>query len=324
MIPRPDVIGWLLDSDPAIRWQVLKDLTDASPDVVATERARVAHEGWGRRLLDLQGDDGRWAGGVFAPTDFSWSNAERDDEGRLKGQPWTATLWSLLLLWQFGIDPAFPEVRRAVGKVEDQVVWEFEGRPFFAGEGDVCINGRTVGIGSYFGKDVSGIVERLLGEQMADGGWNCEQESGSTRGSFHTTISVLEGLWEFEQRNRQAVEVSTARRAGEDYLLERRMLRRKSDGELVNKRFTEFSFPTYWHYDVLRGLDYFRGTGSPADARLDEALTIVVDSRSEDGCWARQRIHPGAIHFDIDAAEGEPSRWITLRANRVLEWAGVN
>jgi hypothetical protein len=319
--PPPNVVEWLLDSDPAIRWQVMRDLTDSPAEVVATERARVATEGWGARLLALQGDDGYWAGGAHFPASFSWSEAERGPDGRLMAQPWTATSWSLFLLKIFGLPPDSTEARRAVQLVRVNVVWEYDDLPFFDGETDACINGRAVGVGTYFGEDVSGIVERLLNEQMDDGGWNCEQENGSTRGSFHTTISVLEGLLEYETHSIPDAAVAAARHAGEEYLLDRHLLRRLSNGETPDQRWTLFSFPYWWRYDVLRGLDYLRAADAEPDERTRDALSLVEAHRGVDGRWPRQNVIPGDVHFDVDGPEGSPSKWNTLRALRVLDWA---
>jgi hypothetical protein len=315
------VTEWLLASDPAIRWQVMRDLTDQPAEAVRAERGRVATEGWGARLLALQGDDGQWAGGTHFPAPFSWASAERDADGRLLRQPWTATSWSLALLRDFGLDPESLEAQRAVARVRENSRWEHAGQRFFDGEVEPCINGLTVAIGAYFGEDVSSIVDRLFDEQMEDGGWNCEQENGSTRGSFHTTISVLEGLLEFQNRSGSASEVSEARARGEQYLLDRRLLRRLSDGEVIDESWKRFSFPTWWRYDVLRGLEYLRNAEVAPDDKTDEALGLVEARRGDDGRWLRQSVHPGEVHFEIDAAEGEPSRWTTLRARRVLRWA---
>lgn len=316
------ITDWLLDADPAIRWQVMQDLIGEPQATVSAERARIATEGWGARLLALQGEDGQWAGGTHFPATFSWSNAERGPDGRLLSQPWTATSWSLALLRLLGIDPESPEARHAVRRVRENSRWEHAGQPFFEGEVEPCINGLTVATGSYYGEDVSGIVDRLLDEQMDDGGWNCERENGSRRGSFHTTIAVLEGLLEFERRNTTPSAVTAARSRGEAYLLDRRLFRRASTGEVVDPTWTRFSFPTWWHYDVLRGLDYLRAARTVPDRRADQAIDLVEGNRGSDGRWPRQNIHRGAVHFDIDAAAGEPSRWITLRALRVLRWAG--
>jgi hypothetical protein len=317
-----NVTEWLLDSDPAIRWQVMEYLPEEPHERSAAERSRVATEGWGARLLALQGEDGQWAGGAHFPGDFSWSDMYRDDEGRLVGQPWTATSWALTLLRIFGLEPDSSKAQGAVAMVRENCRWEHDGQRYFDGEVEPCINGLTVANGSYFGEDVSGIVDRLLGEQMADGGWNCEQENGSIRGSFHTTIAVLEGLLEFEKGTGASPAVGESRKRGEEYLLERGLMHRLSDGELIDKDWTRFSFPTYWYYDVLRGLDYLRAANAGPEERMTEAVDLVESKRSDDGRWPRENIHRGATHFEIDDAEGEPSRWNTLRALRVLDWAG--
>lgn len=316
-----NVHDWLLDSDPAIRWQVMRDLSDLPAEVVTDERARVATEGWGARLLSLQGEDGQWAGGAHFPDDFDWGNVERGEDGRMKNQPWTATSWSLSLLRTFGLDPGSPEAKRAVALVRENSRWDHDGQRFFDGEVEPCINGLTVAIGAYFGEDVAGIVDRLLDEQMEDGGWNCEQENGSVRGSFHTTIAVLEGLLEYQGSSNGSSTVDEARSRGEEYLLARGLLRRLSDGEIVDDRWTSFHFPPWWRYDVLRGLEYATRAGVKPDDRVDEALDLVEQNRLADGRWTR-RVHSGDIHFEMDGPEGQPSHWNTLRALRVLKWAG--
>jgi len=318
-----DVVDWLLDSDPAIRWQVMRDLTDASDGEVAAERARVAREGWGARLLELQRPDGHWD--KSTPTFRSaagakwWHSLPPHRQGTLFPE-WTSTAWSLMLLRGFGLDPASEEARRAAGRVRQNVAWEHDGEPFFAGEVEPCINGKVVALGAYFGEGVDAIVDRLLGEQMGDGGWNCEQENGSTRGSFHSTIDVLEGMLEYEQTIGPTPAVSAARLRGQEYLLERRMLRRLSTGEVIDPAWTKFSYPTYWHYDVLRGLDYMRAADVAPDARLAEAIDLVESRRAQDGRWPLENQHPGRMHFAMDDGEGRPSRWNTLRAMRVLRW----
>lgn len=294
-------VEWLLGSDPAIRWQVMRDLRDDPDRVVSAERARVATEGWGARLLALQGPDGQWGGGTYFP------------EG-------LGTTPTLLLLWDMGLDPASEEARRAIALVRENSRWEHEGQPYFEGEVEPCINGMAVAIGAYFGQDVQGIVDRLLTEQMADGGWNCEQENGSTRGSFHSTISVLEGLLEYERATGGKSEVTAARLGGQEYLLERRMLRRLSTGDVVDEAWTQFSYPTHWHYDLLRGLDYLRNAGVAPDERVADAVDIVEQRRGDDGRWLLGNFHEGELHFAMDEGEGKPSLWNTLRALRVLRW----
>jgi hypothetical protein len=305
------VIDWLLEGDPAIRWQVLRDLTDASSGEVAAERARVEHEGWGARLLALEGADGLWDGGACFPAGYS---------GGEPGQPWTATMHTLQTLQILGLDPACPAARRAIALVGEHGRWEHAGQRYFDGEVEPCINGRTIETGTYFGLDVVAIVERILVERLADGGWNCEAENGSVRSSFDTTIDVLDGLLEFERATGGSVAVSEARRGGEQYLLERSLFRRKSTGEVVNPAYLDFAFPYYWRYDVLRALDYFRSSGADPDPRMAEAVEVVLSKQQPDGRWLLDRIHPGRVHFDLEDAVGAPSRWNTLRALRVLDW----
>jgi hypothetical protein len=314
------VLDWMLDSDPSIRWQVLRDLADAPADVVAAERARVATEGWGPRLLALQGEDGQWGGGAYFParSDDSDDGDHSDDEG----QPWTATAYSLLLLREFGVDPRCDRVRRAVTLVRDHCRWEEGGQPFFTGEVEPCINGMTIALGAYFDQDVDGVVARLLGEQLEDGGWNCWAEYGSVRSSFATTINVLEGLLAHERATGGSAESIAARRRGEEYLLERKLFRRKSTGDVVDPAWLQFSFPTRWHYDVLRALEYFRAAGDPPDQRMDEAIHLLRSKQQPDGTWLLENTHPGEVHFTLEDGDGRPSRWNTLRALRVLSWYG--
>jgi len=318
------VIKWLLESDPAIRWQVMRDLLDAPEEEVAAERARVATEGWGARLLALQRPDGHWDKSIpdrltSAEAISWWRSLPPARQGTLFPE-WTSTAWTLMLLRAFGLDPSCAQAREAVRRVRDQVAWEHGGEPFFAGEVEPCINGKVVALGAYFQEDVQAVVDRLLGEQMSDGGWNCEQENGSTRGSFHTTIDVLDGLLEYERATGGQAKMSAARLRGQEYLLERRMLRRLSTGELIDPAWTQFSYPTYWHYDLLRGLDYLRAAGVAPDERVAEAIDLVESKRDADGRWPLENRHPGRLHFEMDPGEGRPSRWNTLRAMRVLKW----
>jgi len=293
---------WLLDSDPSIRWQVLGD---------PAERRRIASEGWGAQLLALRGEDGFWAGGALFPANWKFDRNE--------GQPWIATEPTLTLLRLMGVDPDAQPVRETIAAVRDNCRWEHAGQAFFAGEVEPCINGRAVALGAYFGENVDGIVTRLVAEQLEDGGWNCEAENGSVRSSFDTTINVLEGLLLYERAG-GAVDVVEARRRGDEYLLERRLFRRKSTGEVVKPSYLEFSFPNRWHYDVLRGLDYFREAGGPPDPRMDEAIEHVRSKRQPDGTWLLENTHRGRVYFQLEDGDGRPSRWNTLRALRVLSW----
>ncbi|MEV0651065.1 hypothetical protein AB0I28_38010 [Phytomonospora sp. NPDC050363] len=306
-----NVVDQLLDSDPAIRWQVLCDLAGAPPADVASERARVEHLGWGARLLALEDPDGLWDGGALFPV----PPAVGED-----GQPWTTTAHTLQTLQILGLEPGCVPARRAVALVADNARWENQGQRFFDGEVEPCINGRTIATGAYFGVDVAPIVERVLAERLPDGGWNCQAEYGSVRSSFDTTINVLDGLLAYERATGGSRAVREALRGGEEYLLERGLFRRASTGEVVVPEYLDFAFPYYWHYDVLRALDYFRGAGADPDPRMAEAVELVRSKRRPDGFWTLDRVHPGRVHFSMEGGPGEPSMWNTLRALRVLRW----
>lgn len=311
--PKDPVIGWLIDSDPSIRWQVMRDLTDATADEIASERRRVGTEGACARLLALQAPDGKWGGAA-------WNRG------------WDSTMHALSLLREMGLDPASDEARRAVGLVRERVTWqgcgprETENNVFFAGEIEPCINGQVAAAGAYFGQDVERLVDRLLGEQLDDGGWNCEAADISTRSSFNTTICVLEALLEYEGAGGGNPRVAEARLRGQEYLLERRLFRRKSTGEVIERDrkggsvWTSFAFPTWWHYDILRGLDYLRSAGVAPDERVAEAIDLVASKRDDNSRWPLEIRHPGRMPVETDDGVGQPSRWITLRALRVLDW----
>ncbi len=295
--------AWLLGADPASRWQVMRDLTGEPPDAVTGERSRVATEGWGARLLGLQGDDGQWGGGSYTPK-------------------WTSTTYTLLLLRHLGIDPDDDATVAAIELVREGVV--MRRLPFFAYIGETCITGMVLALASYFGESrdtTDATVDWLLDEQLDDGGWNCQTVAGSTRSSFHTTIQVLEGLLEYEEvSGTPVVEVAAARSRAHEYLLERRMFRSLSTGEVINPRWLLFSFPPRWHYDVLRGLDYLRAAAVAPDKRCAEAIEVAESKRSSDGRWPLQNRHPGKEHFTMEEGSGKPSRWNTLRTLRVINW----
>ena len=297
------VIEWLLDSDPSIRWQVMRDLTDTPAEIVAAERSRVASDGWGPRLLDQQRPDGNWGDGVATP--LWWSN-----------------MYTLVFLRDLGLDPASARARKAISLVCENVTWgpEFGDSPFFEGEVEPCINGRVVALGAYFGERSDRLVDRLLSEQLMDGGWNCEAERGSVHSSFHTTICVLEGLLAFEKAFGATSSVTDARKRAQEYLLERRLLRRLSTGEIIEPAWTQFAFPTLWHYDVLRALDYLRTAGVKPDVRVEEAIAIVLERRQDSGRWLLDVRHRNTLHEEMAGTVGEPNRWNTLRARRVLDW----
>ena len=307
--PTDAVVAWLLDSDPAIRWQVKRDLLNETADDVADERARIAVEGWGKRLLKLQDSDGSWGGGTWMFDD------------------WTSTFETLAFLREFGIDPSSAQTRQAIGLVRENSDWGpwHHNSPFFQGESEQCINGRVLAMGAYFGEAPDRLVDRLLEQQLDDGGWNCDAPS-SNRSSFNTTICVLEGLLEYERANGSSSVVRDARLRGEEYLLDRHLFRSLSTGEVIGRdrkggtNWADFAFPMRWHYDVLWGLDYMRKAGVKSDARVDQAIDLVLANKNNEGLWPLGPHHEGKVHFDLERGEDSPSRWNTLRALRVLKW----
>jgi hypothetical protein len=311
--PRPAHLKWLSDSDPSIRWQVMSALTDAAPDAIAAERSRVATEGWGAQLLAAQSPDGKWGG---SPP--GW----RDDLPA-EHRDMLITFYSLVILKDLGLDPASSQARKMIERVDRGVVYKWlDNRPFFDAETEPCINGRILGLGAYFKGPNDALAARLVGEQLEDGGWNCEAPS-SRRSSFHTTICVLEGLLDYERAGGKSPAVPKARQRAEAYLLDRRLFRSLRTGEIVDKRWLRFSFPTFWHYDVLRGLDYLRNAGVQPDHRVREAIEIVAQRRHQNGRWPLNLLHPEFVPLTMETAVGSASRWNTLRALRVLRWYGL-
>jgi hypothetical protein len=296
----------------------MRDVLDAPEPDWTAERGKVETAGWGARLLSYEDEDGQWAGGAFVPRDFDFQ------EWRDVGQPWTATVFSLSQLREFGLDPASDRARRAVELIGVNSRWDHAGEPYWEGETEECINGRVVADGAYFGVDVSSIVNRLAGERLDDGGWNCERANGSVRSSFATTINVLEGLLEYERATGGTPQSREARESGEEYLLKRELFRRLSTGEPADEQFLSFLHPSRWRYDILRALDYFRSaavlTGGAPDPRLGAAAGHLRFRRLDDGRWPLDWTLPGRVWFEVDEGAGKPSRWVTLRAMRVLRW----
>ena len=299
-----NAVDWLLDADPAIRWQVIRDLTGAPAQEVAAERSKVATQGWGAQLLAIPAPENA--------TEAPWGDAANAE--------WLSLL-RFHLLRDLGVDPADERVAAVVAHARENITWHWwDNRPFFHGEVEPCINGRVLAVAAYFGQDYGDLLDKLLSEQMADGGWNCEQENGSVRGSFHSTINVLEGLLEAEKSGHGSPQVSAARQKGEEYLLERKLARRLSTGEIANPHFLLFRFPPGYRYDVLRGLDYLRAARVPTDPRMAEGIALVTGKRTPDGRWNLDDADLGDLGFGLGEEVGQPSRWITLRALRVLRW----
>ena len=304
------VLEWLLSGDPAIRWQALRDLTDAPPRTVAREQRRVAKEGWGARLLALQDAGGRWSGGIYTPK-------------------WTSTTYTMMLLRSFGLPPRHRDALRACRILLDAGFAADRGINFYPrvySRSETCISSMVLSMVCGFGLEdsrVDPLADHVIAQQMPDGGWNCRAMpgyGGATHGSFHTTISALEALLEYERfRPERAQAARDAGERGREFLLLHRMYRSHQTGAVAKSEFTRFFFPPRWHYDVLRGLDYFRDAGAPYDPRLEDALQLVEQRRGRDGRWMLAPPYRGKVFFELEPA-GAPSRWNSLRCLRVLRY----
>jgi hypothetical protein len=317
----PDTLDWLLDSDPALRWQVERDLAHAPSDVWEATRTRVATEGFGARLLALQDEDGQWAGGAFFPADFDFTGPQADEGA---GQPWTATTWTLTALREWGL------YARALAGTAEKLAshshWEYDRTlPYWGGEVDACINAATLATGVWLGADASGLAQWFVEHQTAEGGWNCEWVNGSVRSSFNSTLNSLRGILAYEKAAASGSDdLRAARTAGEEYLLTRGALRRRTTGELVQPWFGVLAYPFRWQYTALRAVDYFREAalhdGTSPDPRLAEAVDMVRSKRRADGTWLQEHRYPGRVWFEVDVQPGEPSKWLTFYAQRALDW----
>jgi hypothetical protein len=306
------VLNWLMEGDPSIRWQAIRDLKGAAEPAFRREQRRVAQTGWGARLLALQDPDGRWASGIYNPK-------------------WTSTTYTMLLLRSLGAPAGNPGGMCACRLLLDTGFSEDGGINYWRKSrplSETCVGGMTLAVLCWFGFDdprVDRLAGHVVARQMADGGWNCRATpgyGGATHGSFHTTISALEGLLEYQRfRGGGAVarQASAASARGREFLLVHRLFRSHRTGAVARPEFTRFAFPPHWHYDALRGLDYFRECGAARDPRLEDAIALVEAKRTPDGRWLLHNRYPGKTFFAMETP-GEPSRWNTLRASRVLKW----
>lgn len=328
-----DPIEWLLEGDPSIRWQTLRDLVGAPVIDVARERSKVARDGWGARLLALQGADGAWPSEYHPDTYRSRPNSRH----YLYKPDGASTFYALLLLRDFGLPFDNLQAQKACSLLLNAAMRSDGGLMPLNDDGttpsETCVTGMGLSILSYYElKDerLDTIAEHLLHQQMADGGWNCQRVHGATHSSMHTTILALEGLQHYERhRQYRDGDVRGAARRGREFLLTHRLFRSHRTGDVINPKtqhtdvqwpaFTVFSFPPQWHYDILRALDYFQAVGAPRDERLAEAIQILYGARRASGRWPLQHRWEPPTYFTLERL-GSASRWNTLRALRVLKW----
>jgi hypothetical protein len=310
-------IQWLMEGDPAIRWQTMRDLTGASESKIERERRRIARDGWGTQLLARQDPDGRWAGG-------------KSPDSGLYSPKWISTTYTLLLLRDFGLVQHNRQAHKACALLLDRGLQPDGGIGLdtwakWTHRSETCVTGMVLSILAYFKYDddrLDTLADHLLGQQMLDGGWNCRRPSGATHSSVHTTISVLEALRLYELHRRSKLRaVRAAQLRGREFLLVHRLFRSDRTGEIIKPIFIRFSFPPRWHYDILRALDYFQAVKAPRDPRLAEAIDIAQNAQDDDGRWPLHNCYRGKTYFELER-KGAPSRWNTLRAMRVLKWWG--
>ena len=292
----PKLLDWLLDADPAIRWQVERDLAGAPPEVWEATRSTVATTGFGAELLAHQDPDGQWAGGAYFPAGF-FGSAEQEEPG----QPWVGTTWALKDLREWGVDAG--ALTDTAERLTANSRWEYDDLPYWGGEVDVCINSFTLATGAWLGVDVTPLAAWFTMHRLADGGWNCEAEEGnSTRSSFHSTLNALIGMLAYEQFSGDTA-LRQTRHAGAEYLLERHLMHRASTGEVVGEFVEKFVYPNRHRYSALAALDYFRAAslndGTPPDPRLAQAIEVVRAARQADGTWLQGTPLAGRTWVDV-------------------------
>lgn len=303
------IVAWLLAGDPAIAWQTERDLLSLPAGRYERTRLRVAEAGWGARLLSRRAGDGSWGGGAYTPK-------------------WTSTFYTLQLLALLGVGGEQRECVASCRSLLDQGVQESGSvRLWKSAPADTCVTAMLLATSCAFGlhgdERARRMVRWLLDQQMRDGGWNCRWQRASappTHASFHTTTSVLEALHAWRSHAPSPPpQVERASAAGRDFMLEHHLYRSHRTGKIARAELTQLSFPHWWKFDVLRGLDHFRQADA-WDERLADPLELLLRRRGADGRWRLPRQHPGRVWFRMETT-GQPSRWNTLRALRVLDWA---
>lgn len=303
VIPRQ--VSWLLEGDPAIRYQTLRDLTNANRSEIDAERSNILRRGWGRRLLELQEADGTWSHALYSPK-------------------WTSTFYTVLLLKRFGA-PVHNRINQACNILLDKGFYPPDGGINYWKswkQSECCVTGMLLSMLCFFevlDDRIHRMVDYILTEQMSDGGWNCQRYRGASHSSFHTTISVLEGLWEYQKLYPGRADLADRQKQGVEFLLQHRLYKSDHTWKIVDPKMTRLSFPPRWHYDILRCLDYFQDKGVVKDGRMKDAVDLLHAKRSGESFWKLELKYPGKIFFDMEKV-GQPSRWNTLRALRVLKW----
>ena len=307
-------IKWLLDSDVSMQYHVHKDLLKSGRKILKKLQNRIEKQGWGRHFLLNQNENGHWGMGFYQPK-------------------WISTHYTLLDLKNLGLSGDNAQVKKSIKMIFNETIGNDGGINYARTpknrmrSSDVCCNGMVMNIASYFkvlNPQMKIIIDLFLSLQMKDGGWNCEWYNGAKHSSLHTTISVLEGLFEYvnsgEMYKEKKIKIAQARAV--EFILEHQLFKSHRTGEVIDKKMTMLSYPSRWRYDILRALDYFYFSNIPFDERMKPALDILVKKQKKNGWWPLQNKHPGQVHFDMEKT-GSDSRWNTLRALRVLNYYNI-
>lgn len=296
-------IAWLLKGDISIQYQVYRDLLGVEREDL---RKRIEHEGWGRGFLAQRQAAGHWGKSYYQPK-------------------WTSTHYTLLDLRNLGIAPNNALIRASIDQiVATRKISDGGINPAKTTQhSDVCVNGMFLNYAAYFKiaeAKLTSIVDFILSQRMGDGGFNCRSNrSGARHSSLHSSISVLEGIACYRQNGYtyRLEEMCKAEEAAQAFILRHQLYLSDRTGAIIHKDFLKFPYPYRWRYDILRALDYFQYAKASWDDRMEPAIAHLVSKRTKDLRWKVAAKYPGQVHFDMEIA-GNPSRWNTLRALRVL------
>lgn len=308
--PYREAIDWLMQGDPAIRWQTMRDLLDAPAKQWQAEQRKTLAEGWGAQLLAHQDDEGTWGHGVYSPK-------------------WISTTYTLLMLREIGIPRDCAPAQRGAHIVVDGLIGKLDDPqlPQRLANQDRCLVGMALEIAVYFGVDdwrIEMMVDNLLDEVMPDGAWNCRKHRKPFphHSSFHTTLNVLDGLRDTIElyKGKRKADALIAEQHALELLLQHRLYRSDKTGEVINDKWALLSYPPRWHYDFMRGISYFARAGAPRDERLQDPIDLLLSKQRQDGTWPNEYKYSAKVFFTMEGVGHKPSRWNTLRALRVMKW----
>ena len=302
-----DIINWLLEGDPSIRYQTKRDLLISSSNEIEKEQMKISKEGWGYLFLLKQDKAGTWGGNLYSPK-------------------WISTTYTLQLLRRVGLQPDNSKAKAGAKILLDKGYYDKDGGINYfrsLNHSETCVTGIILAITCYFNiidDRIDDLANFLLKQQMPDGGWNCQSFNGATHSSFHTTLLALEGLWEYKKKTPCQNNIfEESKNKAIELLLQHKLYKSDKTGKIIKPQFTRFSFPPRWYYDVMKALDFMQKINAPKDKRFNDAINLLIKKQTKEGLWKLQAKHQGKVFFEMEKV-GEPSRWNTLRALRILKW----